>query len=391
MDKQLASGAVPAERSERQRPPIPKAAPWLVFPHGKGGGEELEFRRHMEDWVESGNDIFKIVLNCSPRGYRKVASTHIFKLDFSSMTWVLLKSLGDHVLFLCTNMDALGLTSRKCYSTSSAYCSAADMGLDRGCLFYTLPEDQTLYTFEPEDNATTVIMPCLKLPTPWFLPTWVMMPTTVNKQVAGRRRSITDLLYMHCGPLTKEGLKEEHWLCFEHPISTPSGRNNNCKQDREGIDKLLIDGGGDASLQHLFSRLATCLFSGLHRRCGLSHVLSSGVIGGGGGHGGKGGDGYSDGTFADVGVAYGKADLPCELGIGSGNARFNLSTSGCGNSYGFTVAFIVQVRLFMARPEQTANVLARITETKIMGMQAVQKSVGGHVSCDGGGSGGGGR
>ncbi|XP_026447532.1 uncharacterized protein LOC113348049 isoform X2 [Papaver somniferum] len=173
-----------------------------------GGGEELEFRRHMEDWVESGNDIFKIVLNCSPRGYRKVASTHIFKLDFSSMTWVLLKSLGDHVLFLCTNMDALGLTSRKCYSTSSAYCSAADMGLDRGCLFYTLPEDQTLYTFEPEDNATTVIMPCLKLPTPWFLPTWVMMPTTVNKQVAGRRRSITDLLVSQ--DTTETSIEEEN-------------------------------------------------------------------------------------------------------------------------------------------------------------------------------------
>ncbi|KAI3934159.1 hypothetical protein MKW92_043151, partial [Papaver armeniacum] len=54
------------------------------------------------------------------------------------------------------------------------------MGLERGCLFYTLPEDQTLYVFEPEDNGTTNIVPCLKLPTPWFLPTWIMMPTTVD-------------------------------------------------------------------------------------------------------------------------------------------------------------------------------------------------------------------
>ncbi|XP_026453280.1 F-box/kelch-repeat protein At1g57790-like [Papaver somniferum] len=146
----------------------------------------------MEDWVESGNEIFKVVLNCSPRGFRKVASTHIFKLDFSSMTWVLLKTLGDRVLFLCTNMDTS--RSRKCYSTSSAYCSATDMGLERGCLFYTLSEDQTLYVYEVEDNATTVIMPCLKLPTPWFLPTWIMMPTTVNRHVARRRRRITNLL-----------------------------------------------------------------------------------------------------------------------------------------------------------------------------------------------------
>ncbi|KAI3934160.1 hypothetical protein MKW92_043152, partial [Papaver armeniacum] len=157
-----------------------------------GGGEE--FSLYMEDWVESGNEIFKVVLNCSPRGFRKVASTHIFKLDFSSMTWVLLKSLDDHVLFLSTNMDMLDLYSRKCYSTSSAYCSAADMGLERGCLFYTLPEDQTLYVYEVEDSGTSVILPCLELPTPWFLPTWIMMPTAVDRRIAGRRRRITDLL-----------------------------------------------------------------------------------------------------------------------------------------------------------------------------------------------------
>ncbi|KAI3967473.1 hypothetical protein MKX01_012283 [Papaver californicum] len=119
-----------------------------------GGGEEFT------------NEIFKVHLNCSPRGFKKVTSTHIFKLDFSSMTWVLLKSLGDHVLFL------------KCYLISTSCCSAADMGLERGL----------------EDNAATVIMPCLKLPTPWFLPTWIMMPTTENRHVAGRRKRITDLL-----------------------------------------------------------------------------------------------------------------------------------------------------------------------------------------------------
>ncbi|XP_026449075.1 F-box/kelch-repeat protein At1g57790-like isoform X3 [Papaver somniferum] len=37
-------------------------------------------------------------------------------------------------------------------------------------------------------------MPCLKLPTPWFLPTWIMMPTTVDRQVPGGKRRITDLL-----------------------------------------------------------------------------------------------------------------------------------------------------------------------------------------------------
>ncbi|RZC51509.1 hypothetical protein C5167_019936, partial [Papaver somniferum] len=155
-----------------------------------GGGEENSC--YLEQWVESGNEIFKVHFNCSPRGYRKVASTHIFKLDFSSMTWVLLKSLDDHVLFLCSNMDMED--SRKCYSTSTACCCAADMGLERGCLFYTLLEDQSLYTFELEDNATTVIMPCLQLPNPWFPPTWIMMPTTENRHMDGKRKKITDFL-----------------------------------------------------------------------------------------------------------------------------------------------------------------------------------------------------
>ncbi|KAI3956861.1 hypothetical protein MKX01_000895 [Papaver californicum] len=164
----------------------------------QGGGEE--FSLYMEDWVESGNEIFKVVLNCNPRGYRKVASTHIFKLDFSSMTWVLLKSVDDHVLFLGTDMDREDLTSRKCYSTSSAYCSAADMGLERGCLFYTLHEDQSF--------ATTVIVPCLKFLAPLFLPTWIMIPTTENKQVAGRSRRITDFLVSQ--DTTETSIEEEN-------------------------------------------------------------------------------------------------------------------------------------------------------------------------------------
>ncbi|KAI3908744.1 hypothetical protein MKW98_029294 [Papaver atlanticum] len=165
-----------------------------------GGGEQ--YSRYTEHWVESGNEIFKVHLNCSPRGFRKVASTHIFQLNLSSMTWVSLKTLDDHVLFLSISTDIYD--TRKCYSTSTACCSAAAMGLERGCLFYTLLQDQTLYAFEIEDSATTVIMPCLELPTPWFLPTWIMMPTTENSHLAGRRRRITNILVSQDTTETKE-------------------------------------------------------------------------------------------------------------------------------------------------------------------------------------------
>ncbi|KAL5771093.1 hypothetical protein ACOSP7_015247 [Xanthoceras sorbifolium] len=53
-------------------------------------------------------------------------------------------------------------------------------------------------------------------------------------------------------------------------------------------------------------------------------------LGGGGGHGGKGGKGYYNGNFIEGGAMYGDADLPCELGSGSGNDTLAGATSGGG-------------------------------------------------------------
>ncbi|OVA04480.1 Protein of unknown function DUF295 [Macleaya cordata] len=89
------------------------------------------------------------------------------------------KSLGDHVLFLGKN--------------TTASCSAAELGLTRGCLYYTLPEDQSFYKFEVEDHGITVILRCLKLPTTWFEADWMMMPTTV-RVTYGRRTRIEDIV-----------------------------------------------------------------------------------------------------------------------------------------------------------------------------------------------------
>ncbi|XAR67080.1 hypothetical protein NMG60_11013510 [Bertholletia excelsa] len=62
---------------------------------------------------------------------------------------------------------------------------------------------------------------------------------------------------------------------------------------------------------------------------GRGRFLSNG-LGGGGGHGGKGGRGYFNGSIVEGGTAYGNADLPCELGSGSGNNSLAGATSGGG-------------------------------------------------------------
>lgn len=70
-------------------------------------------------------------------------------------------------------------------------------------------------------------------------------------------------------------------------------------------------------------------YAGCMGGVGRGVVLSSG-LGGGGGHGGQGGTGCSNGVCVDGGISYGSADLPCELGSGSGNDSFDGSTTGGG-------------------------------------------------------------
>ncbi|KAI3995843.1 hypothetical protein MKX01_020378 [Papaver californicum] len=89
------------------------------------------------------------------------------------MSWVEVNSLGDTVLFLGENTNAC--------------CSAAELGLSKGYLYYTFPGDQSLYMFDVEDKCTTTILPCSKLPTPCFSSLWIMMPQpTVSVPDGGR-------------------------------------------------------------------------------------------------------------------------------------------------------------------------------------------------------------
>ncbi|XP_057985855.1 uncharacterized protein LOC110667066 isoform X2 [Hevea brasiliensis] len=62
---------------------------------------------------------------------------------------------------------------------------------------------------------------------------------------------------------------------------------------------------------------------------GGGQVLENGV-GSGGGHGGKGGLGCYNGSCVEGGISYGNAELPCELGSGSGNEKSSGSTAGGG-------------------------------------------------------------
>ncbi|KAI3944284.1 hypothetical protein MKW98_016514, partial [Papaver atlanticum] len=62
----------------------------------------------------------------------------ISKLDFSLMSWVEVTSLDDHVFFL--NRD------------TQLSCSAKELGFMRGCVYFTQPNEMSLYKYDLEDN-----------------------------------------------------------------------------------------------------------------------------------------------------------------------------------------------------------------------------------------------
>ncbi|XP_026380818.1 uncharacterized protein LOC113275502 isoform X3 [Papaver somniferum] len=133
----------------------------MVIPYQLVGGWETCSLRYY--FVETSEDLFYVTIRYNQRAQNKVViQIAVMKLDFSAMQWEVVNCLGDHVLFIGSN--------------TTACCSAAEVGLERGCLYYTLAEDQSLYKFEVESTGNSVILPCLKLPTPWFYPNWIMVP-----------------------------------------------------------------------------------------------------------------------------------------------------------------------------------------------------------------------
>ncbi|KAI3907185.1 hypothetical protein MKW92_012227, partial [Papaver armeniacum] len=127
-------------------------------------------------YVESPDEIFMIKKVFITRGVYQDCVTNmvISKLDFSLMSWVKVTSLDNHVLFISEN-------TRLC-------CSAKELGLTRGCVYFTQPGEMTLYKYDLDDKAVMLSLPCPDLPKPWFSPNWLMIPTTLCRNADDQRR-----------------------------------------------------------------------------------------------------------------------------------------------------------------------------------------------------------
>ncbi|XP_051137270.1 uncharacterized protein LOC127255657 isoform X2 [Andrographis paniculata] len=104
------------------------------------------------------------------------------------------------------------------------------------------------------------------------------------------------------------------------------------------VEDILVEGLVEGSVVH-FHRARTINVQtsgvistsgmGCHGGVGQGVILSNG-LGSGGGHGGRGGMGCYNESCIEGGISYGDANLPCELGSGSGNDSLAESTAGGG-------------------------------------------------------------
>ncbi|XP_073262425.1 uncharacterized protein [Populus alba] len=149
---------------------------------------------------------------------------------------------------------------------------------------------------------------------------------------------------------------------------------------------------------------------------GRGNVLSNGV-GSGGGHGGKGGSACYNDSCIEGGVSYGNAELPCELGSGSGEEMSAGSTAGGGiivmgslehplsslsvegsvRADGESFKGVTRDQLVVMNGTGggpgggSGGTILLFLHTLDVGGYAVLSSVGGYGSPKGGGGGGGGR
>ncbi|KAK4753990.1 hypothetical protein SAY87_002094 [Trapa incisa] len=188
------------------------------------------------------------------------------------------------------------------------------------------------------------------------------------------------------------------------------------------VEDIIVEGTVTGSVVHFhWIRNVAVHSGGLVSASGLGCIGGFGRgkmfdngLGGGGGHGGKGGDGYHKGSFIDGGLTYGSAELPCELGSGSGNdslagtnagggiivmgslehSLLSLSIDGSiradGESFGEGIRSMRDI-LNVGPGGGSGGTILLFVQLALLTNSSVISAVGGHGSAGGGGGGGGGR
>ncbi|KAI3456909.1 hypothetical protein Pfo_013572 [Paulownia fortunei] len=107
--------------------------------------------------VESDGELFCVRFGWGGIELRDILVVEVCKLSWDTMVWERVESLKDRSFFSCPD-----------------YCSSVPTP-GFGCIFFTMCEDQSVYSYNMEDESVMVSLPCPDLPTPWLYPV-LMMP-----------------------------------------------------------------------------------------------------------------------------------------------------------------------------------------------------------------------
>ncbi|XP_050221463.1 uncharacterized protein LOC126671720 [Mercurialis annua] len=88
----------------------------------------------------------------------------VLKLDFSRNDWVEVKSIGDRAFFITA-----GLRTPTNFS-----CSTKHSNIRGNTIYFTLPQDKTLYAFHLEEESITTYMPCPAPQSDCSRPIWLL-------------------------------------------------------------------------------------------------------------------------------------------------------------------------------------------------------------------------
>ncbi|KAI3994270.1 hypothetical protein MKX01_012527 [Papaver californicum] len=167
------------QRSERKLPPLPKAAPWLVYPHGKDKKIRTFYNLcdpKSRSYQNVGEPmVFFLCIGVGPKYmivFCSVDDTEWCKHKLIHKSPQKIYLFSGKLYAMCLNNKLLKIEIQHVSDTNSE----KTLSISKFNIAQT--DGMSLYRYEVDDNSMLLYLPCPSLPSPWFSSNWVMIPTT---------------------------------------------------------------------------------------------------------------------------------------------------------------------------------------------------------------------
>lgn len=129
----------------------------------------FDYRGVYKHLLESCGRIYNVSAHSRQGDDNHICAVNVWELSSDLTKWLRVKNLGDRAFFV-------GGDSNTWCSCSNAQDEHAS--IQGNCVYFFVPEGfgttNALYIYNLEDCSLTSLLPCPKLPSPWYGPTWFM-------------------------------------------------------------------------------------------------------------------------------------------------------------------------------------------------------------------------